>query len=173
MEKPVVQQGIFYFSKDVCEYLSMKHCTCVHPLRNSARKPVQPLAKASMPSRVIWSHHDRFNISSILQPSLNTLDTELDVWQLVLKTWQVMALCWVWLKPTWEPWGSGYWWTHRKWDLAVWVWSKTCWGWGRCCLWSWCSRSDSTLRCFCSSGQMSWETVTREKEELLKSSFIE
>lgn len=47
-------------------------CTCVQPLRNSARKPVQPLASASMPSRVIWSHHDRFNVSNIRQPSLNT-----------------------------------------------------------------------------------------------------
>lgn len=43
----------------------------MQPLRNSALKALQPLARASMPSRVIWSHHDRFSSSSILQPSLN------------------------------------------------------------------------------------------------------
>lgn len=55
----------------VSAHMDVKYCTCVQPLRNSARKPAQPLDRASMPSRVIWSHHDRFSISSILQPSLH------------------------------------------------------------------------------------------------------
>lgn len=55
----------------LCLCVHRHYYTCVQPLRNSARKPLQPLDRASMPSRVIWSHHDRFNISSILQPSLS------------------------------------------------------------------------------------------------------
>lgn len=65
-----LKYGLIYRAR-VCVCVCLEYeCTCVQPLRNSARKALQPLARASMPSRVIWSHHDRFNSSSILQPSL-------------------------------------------------------------------------------------------------------
>lgn len=149
----------------------------MQPLRKSARKPVQPLARASMPSRVIWSHHDRFNISSILQPSLKQRShkNQKKVWKsdnrkhyLLSRLTSTICITFLWVRPlmlklglrsinTSGPWGSGWWWRRRRWDLIVWAWSKTCWGWGWCCLWSWCSRSGSALRCFYSSEQMSWE----------------
>lgn len=54
----------------MCAWKQAAAATCVQPRRKSARMLLQPLASASMPSRVIWSHHDRFSSSSILQPSL-------------------------------------------------------------------------------------------------------
>ena len=44
--------------------------TCVQPLRSRAFRPRQPRTSASMPSFVIWSHHDRFRYSRFRQPSL-------------------------------------------------------------------------------------------------------
>lgn len=148
-------------------------CTCVQPLRNSARKPVQPLARASMPSRVIWSHHDRFNVSSILQPSLDIYphytakinrrvrQPNADINRILDRNTFTISIKFDINKEgygnmnTWEPWGSGCWRTHRRWDLIVWALSKTCWGWRRCCLWFWYIHSGSTLQCFCSFEQMS------------------